>query len=96
MIYDSFRLHDQDGLPLSFQQDLCRTMGLEINYAAFACDALSAGWTEQRVEQVITEARPDIEWKEFRARLATLWTLCGSLPDPECWDVMAQRCGAAP
>lgn len=87
-ILDAFKLHDQEGIPFSIQHDMATASGAEINFAAFACDALGAGWTEEKVESVIKSARPDIEWDEIRNRLALLWTVSGKLPDPEMWVAM--------
>jgi hypothetical protein len=87
----SFRLHDQDGVPLSLQQDMATAGGININYAAFACDALGAGWTEERVRKTIMDARADMDWSVFRQRLAQLWAVTGGLPDPDCWSAMKGR-----
>lgn len=88
IILDAFKLHDQEGIPLDMQHDMAKMRGAEINLAAFACDALGAGWPEKRVEQVIKSARPDVDWTEFMHQLAALWTVSGKLPDPEMWVVM--------
>ena len=94
-VFEAFRLYDQEGLPLSVLIEAARAAGLMVNLAAFTCDALVAGWTEDRVAQVVGTACRDnglwFDWPAFRAKLASLWVLCGSLPDPECWSVMKQR-----
>ena len=89
--FEAFRLHDEQGVSLELTYDMASASGFQVNLAAFACDALAAGWTEKRVESVIRTVKSDLDWREFRARLAELWTLSGGLPDPECWPAMKRR-----
>lgn len=87
-LFDAFKLHDQEGFPLECSVDYGRTCGTEVNMACFACDALAAGWPEEKVGKTIEGARPDLNWTEMRNRLAALWTVTGKLPDPRCWPDM--------
>ena len=91
MIYDAFRFHSEVGLPLEIQVDYAKMNGMEVNLAAFACDALGAGWKEEKVKQILETARPDINWPDFRAKLSMLWQASGALGDPEMWEAMKQR-----
>lgn len=87
-IFDSFRMHDQDGLPLIIQWDLAQVHGTHINLAAFACDALLAGWKETKVELTLRDVVPDLDWTEFKFKMAQLFTLAGKAPEPDCWRKM--------
>lgn len=91
IIYDAFRFHSEVGLPLEVQVDYAKINGMEVNLAAFACDALGAGWKEEKVRKILETARPDLNWAEFRNKLAMLWALTGKLKDPEAWAAMKQR-----
>ena len=89
--FDAFRLHDQEGFTLDLSYDAAKINGVEVNLAAFACDALGAGWPEEKVEREITKVRPDVVWDDFRFRMASLWTVTGKLADPGCWAAMKQH-----
>ncbi len=86
--FDSFKIHDQEGVPLSVQWDMARASGHDINLAAFACDALHAGWTEDKIRKVICEAAPHVEWIVFMRKLKDLWMVAEVKPDPYCWQAM--------
>ena len=90
-VFDAFRLWDEMGFPVEETQRILKERGTGINPAAFACDALGAGWLEEKVERTLRAVSPDLDWQEFRYRLAALWTVTGKLPDPECWSVMKRR-----
>lgn len=90
MIFDAFRLHDENGLTLDIAHDMAKAMDVEINSAAFACDALGSGWNERKTQKIIRQVYPDIDWIEFMKNLSILWTLAGSFPSPECWRLMKQ------
>jgi len=93
--FDAFRLHDEQGLPLTVTLAHADKAGIFVNLAAFACDALYAAWPEERVRTTLQEACADngrpFNWEDFRQRLATLWTETGMKPDPECWRTMKAR-----
>lgn len=99
MLLDAFRLHDQDGVPLEITMEVARTQGVGVNLAAFACDALFAGWTDDKVRRVIEHACNDnglpFVWSEFYFKLASLWTVTGKQQIPTCWQTMKQHISAA-
>jgi len=90
-LFDAFRLHDQEGFALDLSYDAAKASGVEVNLAAFACDALGAGWDNDKVKREVMKVRPDINWDEFQFRMAALWTATGKLKDPDCWAVMKQH-----
>lgn len=77
MMFDAFRLHDELGFPLELSVDAGRANGVKVNLAAFACDALEAGWTKERIDATIQGARPDFVAEDFWWRMAMLYTLSG-------------------
>lgn len=95
MLLDAFRLHDQDGVPLEITMEVARTQGVGVNLAAFACDALFAGWHDDKVRRVIEHACADngvpFAWAEFKLKLAQLWTVTGKHPDPAMWTKMKEH-----
>jgi len=92
MTFNAFRLHSEQGLPLTVILHEAKARRIFINLAAFACDAFEAGWTEVRVRRTLEEACADnnipFSWDEFYTRLAALWTLTGN---PHAWDKMKQK-----
>lgn len=87
-ILDAFDLHNTHGFTLDVAMDAAATQGTSINLAAFACDALGAGWPIERVRATITSAAPHVVWPDFLHKLAQLHTLAGSPQDPEAWTKM--------
>ncbi len=89
---DAFKLHDQEGFPLTCSIAAGQERGISVNVAAFACDALKAGWSDDKVYLLIAEARADnglpFDRAAFREKLAELWALSGGAKAPECWDQM--------
>lgn len=89
---DAFRLHDEQGFPLTAALAAGKQVGIHVNLAAFACDALRAGWQEDKVRRTLEEACADngelFSWEAFRGKLALLWKVAGGQPDPECWQGM--------
>ena len=93
--FDAFKLHDQEGVPLTVSVGAARANGMEINLASFFCDAMQAGWTKERTLSIIAAACADNGGQfvelEFMQKVAQLWTLAGSLADPVCWSEMKKR-----
>jgi hypothetical protein len=93
--FDAFKLHDQEGMPLTVGIGAARANGMEINLASFFCDAMEAGWTKERTLAVIAAACADNGGKfseqPFMQKVSELWTLAGSLSDPVCWPEMKKR-----
>lgn len=80
-VMDAFTLHDQEGIPLTVSMSLAKERGLEINCAAFACDALAAGWSLDKIMATIGAARNDnnMPWYEgeFREKMSGLYMVSG-------------------
>ncbi len=91
-VFDAFVYHDQEGLPIAFAMEAAAKLGHRVNLAAFACDAMAAGWTDEKLRQTLESACCDFgmpfNWDEFRGKLAQLWTLVGAQDEPECWRAM--------
>ena len=91
---DSFRMHDEMGVPLRVSVCLGKENNIPVNLAAFACDAMFAGWTDDKVARTIAEACSDngIVFKkdEFWTKIFQLWKLAGKKGNPECWKAMKE------
>lgn len=98
-VLNAFMFHHQEGLPLAFSMNAAQSLGLRVNLAAFACDAFAAGWTDEKLRNVLETACCDaghpFNWDEFSGKLAQLYALAvGDGIDaghPECWAIMKDR-----
>lgn len=91
-IFDSFALHDQEGIPLTAHLMNAEKSGVVVNLATFACDALFAGWTLEKTLRTIAHACNDngipFDQAQFGHKINILWIATGRKPDPECWKGM--------
>jgi len=89
---DAFKMHDEQGFPLTASVAAAQQHGTRINLAAFACDALDAGWTQDKVRRTLEEACADnglpFVWADFYDKLVTLCRVSGAPSAPNHWKAM--------
>jgi hypothetical protein len=98
--FDAFRMHDEQGFPLTYALSVGADMNTPVNIAAFACDAYTAGWSEDKVRRVLAEACVDngipFHWDIFKHSMAALWTAAGRPTYPEAFTIMKEFIMDAP
>lgn len=54
-----FKMYDERGFPLWASLEQCRKHNLIPCLKEFVCDAMKAGWTREKAERMIEEAKTD-------------------------------------
>lgn len=59
-----FKMHDQEGFSLADSLMECRKRGWKPCLRQFVADALAAGWSRERAEREVQNAKADSGWEE--------------------------------
>lgn len=54
-----FKLHDTFGFPLAASLDECRNHQLIPCLDQFVCDAIKSGWSREKAQKLVAEAKAD-------------------------------------